>query len=213
MILVKCENCGKNFEIENKYYKRNKSKHFFCCKKCSCEFNNYNKSKCLKVDDNFFTKVVKSSKTFREIGEKLGYSSLSSPTISIIRKRCNDLGIECPSGKKPSGNRNIKKLTKGEVINSKLTYQRYRSAIREDAEKTFKEFDGNYKCCVCGYDKHIEVAHIKPVSEFSNGDMVSEINNIENIIPLCPNHHWEFDNGMLSENDRNKIDEYIANRR
>ena len=213
MILVRCENCGKEFEIENKYYRRSESKHFFCRKKCSCEYNNYHKSKCLKVDSETFIEIVKSSKTFREIGKKLGYSSLSSLTINIIRKRCDELGIGYPSGKKPTGDRAIKKLTKGEVINSKLTYQRYRSAIREDAEKTFKELDGNYECCICGYNKHIEVAHIKPVSDFSNDDTVGEINNIGNIVPLCPNHHWEFDNNRMSDEDRKKIDEYLANRR
>lgn len=213
MVLVKCENCGREFEIENKYYRRSETKKFYCCRNCSCEYNNAHKNICLNLDDKSFIAVVKTSETFREIAKKLGYKNISSFIVNNIRERCKKLGIEYPAGKRPIGNRMIKNLTKGDVIKSKLTYQRYRSAIREDAEKTFKELDGNYRCCICGYDKHIEVAHIKPVSDFSSDDMVKDINDIGNIIPLCPNHHWEFDNNMMSDSDKSQIDNYIANRR
>ena len=33
--------------------------------------------------------------------------------------------------------------------------------------------------------------------------LISEINNIDNLIALCPNHHWEFDHSQLN------ISEYI----
>lgn len=49
-------------------------------------------------------------------------------------------------------------------------------------------------CRHCGYSKHVEMAHIKSVSEFSDDTPLSEINSKENLIPLCPNCHWEFDN-------------------
>ena len=53
------------------------------------------------------------------------------------------------------------------------------------------------KCAICGYTNHIEVAHIKAVSDFSDNTMIKDINSIENLIALCPNHHWEYDNGLL----------------
>ena len=40
-------------------------------------------------------------------------------------------------------------------------------------------------CAVCGYDKHVELAHIKAVSEFNVSDKLSDINNERNIIQLC----------------------------
>lgn len=49
-------------------------------------------------------------------------------------------------------------------------------------------------CRHCGYDKHVELAHIKAVSEFNNDALLSEVNCELNVIPLCPNCHWEFDN-------------------
>lgn len=49
-------------------------------------------------------------------------------------------------------------------------------------------------CAKCGYDKHVELAHIKALSEFSDDARLSEVNSENNIIQLCPNCHWEFDN-------------------
>ncbi len=51
-----------------------------------------------------------------------------------------------------------------------------------------------YKCQKCGYDKHIEVAHVRPVSDFSGDSLLVDINDISNLVGLCPNCHWEFDN-------------------
>ena len=48
-----------------------------------------------------------------------------------------------------------------------------------------------------GYDKHYEVCHIKAVSDFSEDTPITVINHIDNLVALCPNHHWEFDNGLL----------------
>jgi predicted restriction endonuclease len=53
------------------------------------------------------------------------------------------------------------------------------------------------KCMECGYNKHVEVCHIKSVSEFDEDSLVTEINHIDNLIGLCPTHHWEFDNKLL----------------
>ena len=52
-------------------------------------------------------------------------------------------------------------------------------------------------CRNCGYDKHIELCHIKPISSFDELATIREINDKSNIIVLCPNCHWEFDNGIL----------------
>lgn len=52
-------------------------------------------------------------------------------------------------------------------------------------------------CQVCGYDKHVELAHIKPLSEFDDNSLLIEINCEENVRGLCPNHHWELDHDLL----------------
>ena len=212
MVQVICENCGKEFEIENKYYNRSKTKKFYCCISCSCEANRKKTSIIDKINDVEFIKIVKDSKSLRDICSKLGYKDISGYTTKAIKERCFHLGIDFPMCNNVKGNRAIKNKTKGEILNSRKSYQSYRSAIRKDAEKTFDELDGIYKCCVCGYDKHIEIAHVKSVSDFESDTLISEINHINNIIPLCPNHHWEFDNKKMDEKDIDKIKKYINER-
>lgn len=49
-------------------------------------------------------------------------------------------------------------------------------------------------CNVCGYDKHVEVAHIRSISSFDDNILVKHVNDVSNMVYLCPNHHWELDN-------------------
>lgn len=59
----------------------------------------------------------------------------------------------------------------------------------------------NNGCTVCGYRLHVELAHIKPLKDFDLKSKLSDINDESNNLALCPNHHWEFDNGLLEIND------------
>lgn len=52
-------------------------------------------------------------------------------------------------------------------------------------------------CANCGYDKHVELCHIKPLKDFSDSALLKDVNSRENVIQLCRNCHWEFDNGLL----------------
>lgn len=52
-------------------------------------------------------------------------------------------------------------------------------------------------CRVCDYRRHVEVSHIKAVSSFTDDVTVARINEVNNLVFLCPTHHWEFDNGYL----------------
>lgn len=53
-------------------------------------------------------------------------------------------------------------------------------------------------CHICGYSKHVELAHIKPLSSFPPTALLKDVNSPDNIVQLCPNCHWEFDNGLIS---------------
>lgn len=52
-------------------------------------------------------------------------------------------------------------------------------------------------CANCGYDKHVQLAHIKAIRDFPLTATLGEINSRTNVIQLCPNCHWEFDNTFL----------------
>jgi len=88
-------------------------------------------------------------------------------------------------------------VTKGQFLDKKGIYHKYRAIIRKHAQWIYKQNKGDEFCKVCGYMKHIEVAHIKSVSMFSNDTLITDINDFNNLVGLCPNHHWEFDNGIV----------------
>lgn len=64
--------------------------------------------------------------------------------------------------------------------------------------RTWNKDKRRLPCFVCGYDKHVELAHIKPISSFAMSAKLSEVNSAENVVQLCPNCHWEFDNGLIT---------------
>ena len=88
--------------------------------------------------------------------------------------------------------------TKQELFTNSKNWQCARSIIQRLARKVYKNSEKPKRCIHCGYDKHYEVCHIKSVSEFEDNATILNINQIENLIALCPNCHWEFDNGCLT---------------
>lgn len=86
--------------------------------------------------------------------------------------------------------------TKKELFDRCKNYQSARSTIRKRAQQNYQFSNKPKKCSKCGYDKHYEVCHVRSVSDFPGDALVSEINNIENLIALCPNCHWEFDHNI-----------------
>lgn len=83
-------------------------------------------------------------------------------------------------------------------INKKTIWsRRSKDAIRVSARRIGKSL--GWKCCSnCGYDKHFDVAHIQPLSSFPSNTPASIVNDVNNIKPLCPNCHWEFDHNKLA---------------
>jgi predicted restriction endonuclease len=88
-------------------------------------------------------------------------------------------------------------LTKKDLFEKHEIYYRFRAVIRKHAHYIFNKHYKDQKCKVCGYNTHVEVCHIKSVSSFSDDTLIIEINSIDNLVGLCPNHHWEFDNGKI----------------
>lgn len=68
-------------------------------------------------------------------------------------------------------------------------YNKIRHQARTVAFNFYSE-----KKCKCGYDKHVEVCHIKAIKDFDIDAPINEINSIDNLELLCPNCHWEKDN-------------------
>lgn len=69
--------------------------------------------------------------------------------------------------------------------------------VRNIARIIYKNSDRPKACEICGYDKHYEVCHKKAIKDFDPTSLISEVNNLDNLVALCPNHHWELDNGIV----------------
>ena len=78
------------------------------------------------------------------------------------------------------------------------------SHIRNFARSWLKHLK-KLPCARCGYTKHVVLAHIKSVASFPDDTLLSEVNSPDNIIQLCPNCHWEFDNLPRDSEDRCSI--------
>lgn len=155
----------------------------------------FNKGKTLldKLNDEQFIDIINTSTGWEEIINKIGYKTSGSDLRTNILKRCDQLQVS-PNilTYDPFLTR-----TKGELFLNRKNWQSARSSIQHHARKVYFDSNPTPKCAICGYTNHVEVAHIKAVADFSDDATISDINSISNLVGLCPNHHWEYDNGML----------------
>ena len=84
-----------------------------------------------------------------------------------------------------------------QALKAKALHQ-YAAQIRSLARVLYRKSSRPKACAVCGCAAHYEACHIKPIREFLPTDYVAAVNDLNNLVALCPNHHWEFDHGRLS---------------
>ena len=120
-----------------------------------------------------------------------GSKKLSSPKS----KYCNDCKKEYAFNSK----RDIDygKTTLAELRKMYSTAQ-YHAKIRGMSRAKYKRYHNEFACENCGYDLHIDICHIKGVSEFPETATLDEVNHIDNLLGLDKRCHWEFDNGYLT---------------
>lgn len=209
-----CAKCGNPLPWEKR---RNK----YCSSSCAASINNigvnrYNSSpdkiiekfkdtiKAYQCSDEQFKEYIQNFTSWKQLYEQLGYSHARASNKIQVFRRCDELGLKYPELE----DKTVTNRTKGDLFSTRKNWQSARSDIRDHAQKTLINAGIEQKCIICGYDKHIEVAHIKAVSEFDDSATVAKINDIKNLIPLCPNHHWEFDHNCLSNENLQRIKEY-----
>ena len=146
-------------------------------------------------------KEIKSSSEFYKRGKNLRseckccskqYKHSQNKPCPQCGELCWTKGGVCQSCKNDNAYDKYSKLTIGDKVYNNHKYAKYQY-VRYWARHVAENLGWN-KCCKCGYDKHFEVAHIKPISEFSKDTLITIVNDPSNLIPLCPNCHWEFDN-------------------
>lgn len=179
-------------------------KKVFCSRSCASKYghattdkNKTTTVKSARIDTDFsddeLIKFYNESKNITDLERKINYKNILSQDRVV--NRFLSLGLNIENLKR--NNVDISVFTKNELFKKYEQWQTARSTIQKDARRTYINSNKSKQCIVCDYDKHYEVAHIKPVSDFDGNVLVSEINNIDNLIALCPNHHLEYDNGYL----------------
>lgn len=162
-------------------------------------------------------KLRKEGKTYDEIKEIL---KCSKGTISY---HCGENQKEKARIRKNKNTTNICSCGKKKIIKSTKCIKCLNSTKRKNIiDKTLEDFEKIYKnnsryfnvrryarlilqedkqekkCKICGFDHYVEACHIKPISSFTKNTKISEVNNINNLVYLCPNHHVMLDKGLIT---------------
>lgn len=142
----------------------------FCSRSCSAIYNNSPKGYC-----------------------KL--CNLPIPIANTYCDKCRAKGIRIEILKRSNW---IYTTTIKDILNRNIGQQtnNYRQ-IRDHARLFYSTLDKPQYCTYCGYKLHYEVCHIKAIKDFDPETYIFEVNSADNLIALCKNHHWEFDNGYL----------------
>lgn len=86
------------------------------------------------------------------------------------------------------------KITLEEYRKSSKNTHQYHARIRSLARSSFKKAK---KCQICEYNTYVEICHIKAIKDFDMSTPISIVNDSSNLVCLCPNHHKEFDLGLI----------------
>lgn len=193
-----CNCCHNPIDFRHRHNK-------YCGHSCAAIINNISvsrnkggKNTISEFSDSLFLSILSSHKEWLSLCLAFGYKRAGAYNKVLIRSRAKKLGVIVNFRKNP-----INKMDKGGILSLSKSWQSGRDAIRKDAAKSFTSSGKSRDCIICGYSIHTDVAHLRPVSDFPKSAFLGEMNTADNLVALCPNHHWEFDHGVLD------ISEYL----
>jgi hypothetical protein len=156
-----------NLNIESKHGK------VFCSRSCAATYNN--------------TKHPK-----RTLTKKCILCDNLIPSNLKYCKVCAENNYDTHGGPRKKGIQYTDELTIEHVV--KRTGSNRYDRVRAHAHRKYKDELNKPVCNACSYDKHVEICHKRPISDFPKTTTLKEVNSKENILFLCPNCHWEYDN-------------------
>ena len=178
-MLVLCRNCSKEFDKQISQIRKH-SNHF-CSKSCAACFNNKGKQK-----NPAILRICKHCKCEFYSSKENGRSRI--------------LCIDCVQVYK-NRNEYFRTITLKEyhnLLSVKGKHPSWKNSHIRVLNRSWNKDLILRPCAICGYNKHVELCHIKPISSFSESTTIGEINAPSNNIQLCPNCHYEFDHGLIS---------------
>lgn len=99
--------------------------------------------------------------------------------VAVSSKRATYCSIECNPTRV-----DWSKVTLGDV-KDRAKYQ-VSARVRQIARLAMMRSGRERACAACGYDLHVEVSHITPISSFSDDAHISDVNSLDNMEYLCP---------------------------
>lgn len=223
-IIRNCKNCNEKLNLSKN------PKKIFCNRSCSAIWNNKNReiSTFRKRNQRFCQKCNKdityehdSYRIKRKYCVECGKGKHIKYLIDSVNKNNKELRSnwkerkkgKCQNCNEPisAGASRCRKcvntvdltgITLGEYLGEHTCYKdcnKY-TAVRSLGYAKNKKLQ-KLPCQKCGYDRHVDICHIKPVSSFSLNDLLDDIHHPSNILVLCRNCHWEFDHQMLELKD------------
>ncbi len=201
-IELKCDSCGVLFERTKGQHRFNledrKQTNVFCSNKCVGTFAKKQRKQfvCAFCDSTF------SKHNSKRNPPKFCSRSCSSKQNGLnkkgtLSKKCEVCNTLIDSRRKYC-DECFKREKRVDIINTTIgEYLKTYKARNISSQAKAVTKNREQICSHCGYDKFVEVCHIKAVSSFPPFSTLAEVNAPDNLILLCPNCHWEFDHGML----------------
>lgn len=170
---VECKHCSKLFLKDNAQII--KHPHHFCSRSCSAIYNNKHFPK--RKTERKCTQCENTVKSYRHSLCSIHHEEYMLTRFDYIK----ELTLEDYWNKESV--KNLHPSSKNSHIRG-LGRNQHKNLLLKT-------------CYNCGYDKHVELCHIKPIRDFLPTDKIKDVNSPKNVIQLCPNCHWEFDNKLL----------------
>lgn len=173
-----CHHCYNQFVPNTKPKYEDKA---FCSRSCACTHRN-----------------IETANNHKQAGTKRTWNKTYTNNCKTCNTPIKSIFTYCTECQPEKTDYNSYTLAQ---LKQEYSIHQYNAKIRGYSKPMVK---GRVKSCVnCGYDKHVEVCHIKAIKDFDLCATVGEVNDPSNLILLCPNCHWEFDNGLLKLEDIN----------
>lgn len=117
---------------------------------------------------------------------------------SLVAERCQECENKLRREK-------LMSRTLGDIKDSTSNKNNPFHLVRAQARMIMEESKAKHECAICGFSEYVETCHIKAISDFTLDTRVSEVNRLDNLVYLCPNHHILLDRNKLSNEEISAI--------
>lgn len=142
-------------------------------------------------------RTINANETFNKgLKSKWGWKYNECPICGNKKYFAAELCSDCRKKSEQIDDRTLGSFTDGHKY---LTIKC--ASIRRDARNKLENSNKEKVCQYCKnheFDDILEVHHLKGILEFDSSAKISEINALDNLVWLCPNHHRMIELGLIT---------------